>query len=404
MKKYLKLFVCILGCAIFSSLSLYAKDFGLVLDQSGGYSLSGYNSFVGNAGALDYSGALTPWFSTLVGERGVYISASAKADWENSVMTVIPELLRTDFSWSFDNGEFKLGRMYYTDPLGFIATGLFDGANVSLDVGGGSVSFGAWYTGLLYKERANITMTQMEQRSYGALMDYSNFADTYFAPRRVLSAFGWEHQGLAEHIRVKLALLGQFDLAGENSLHSQYLEGKVSVPVNLFVFDLGGCLELIEFADEKKIALAGVMGISCMFSAARLSLSGRYSSGVIQDSLTAFLPLTNVYQGDILQAKLSGLSVVSLDYLGRLRRTLSAGLAASCFIRSDLGTYAYPFSAVTRDGYIVGTEFFGHLWWNPVSDIQLNFGGGAFLPSLGNMAPDAFPSLRAEIGLILTLY
>jgi hypothetical protein len=198
--------------------------------------------------------------------------------------------------------------------------------------------------------------------------------------------------------------VGQFDFAGEDSLHSQYLAGKISVPVSALVFNLGGCLEMIEYADEYKIALAGEFETAFMFSASRLALLGRYSSGTAEDgSLMAFLPLTTVYQGNILNAKLSGLSVVSLDYLGRLHRTFSAGLTASCFLRSDLGTYnGYP--AGTGDGYILGTELFGRLLWNPVSDMQINAGGGAFLPALGNAAVDAAALWRVELNLILALY
>jgi len=398
MKKNILMFVCIL--TLFT-LSLWAKDFGLILDQSAGYGGSdGDNDF-------DYSGALIPWFSSPAGGKGnVYLSASVMADYKNEAMTIIPELLRTEFTWSFNNGEFTFGRMWYKDPLGFIAVGLFDGVGVSFDLGGGSLSFGAWYTGLQYKERARITMTVADQELYNTGFEFSNFSDTYFSPRRVISAIGWEHQGLAEIVQLNLAIIDQSDLAKENSLHSQYAAAKLSVPLNSFVFDLGGCLELIEFSDETKIALAGFFGVSWMLPSARLSLSGRYSSGVAQDgSLTAFLPLSTVYQGEVLKAKFSGLSVFSIDYLEKFHKTFSAGLNASYFLRSDLGTYnAYPVSDEASDGYMLGTELFGRLYWNPVSDLQINFGGGAFLPSMGNTAKDAAALWRAEINVILALY
>jgi len=398
MKRNILMFVCIIT---FFTRSLWAKDFGLILDQSAGYGgLDRNNEF-------DYSGALIPWFSSPAGGNGnVYLSASIMADYKNEAVKIIPELLRTEFTWNFDNGEFTFGRMRYTDPLGFIASGLFDGAGVSLDLGGGSFSVGTWYTGLQYKERAGITMTEAEQESYSADFDFNNFSDTYFSPSRVVSAIGWEHQGLAEIVQLKLAIINQFDLAKEDKLNSQYAAVKLSLPLNAFVFDLGGCLELIEYSDEFNFALAGIFGVSWMLPSARLSLSGRYSSGVAQDgSLTAFLPLTTVNQGEVLKAKFSGLSVFSLDYLGRFYKTFSAGLNASCFLRSDLGTYyAYPVSEDASGGYIMGTEFFGRLYWNPVSDIQINIGGGAFLPSLGNAAKDAAALWRAEINVILALY
>jgi hypothetical protein len=398
MKKNLLLFVCML--TLFT-LSLWSKDFGIILDQSAGYGGSE------DSGRFDYTGAFIPWFSSPADGKGnIYLSASIMADFKNDTIKIIPELLRTEFTWSFNNGEFTFGRMMYTDPLGFIVFGLFDGAGVSFDLGGGSFSAGIWYTGLQYKERARITMTKAEKESYNADFNFSYFSDTYFAPRRIVSAFGWEHQGLAEIIQLKLAIINQFDLAKESKLNSQYAAAKLSVPLNDFVFDLGGCLEMIESSNEINLALAGTFSLSWMLPSSRLSLSGRYSSGKTQyGSLTAFLPLSTVYQGEILKAKLSGLSVFSLDYLGKFHKTFSAGLNASCFLRSDLGTYnGYPVSAGSGDGYILGTELFGRLSWSPVSDIQINFRGGTFMPSLGNTAKDAGALWRTEINVIFALY
>jgi len=403
--KNLKIFVCIL--ALFPCLSLYSQNFGLLLDQSAGTTIS-IGGGTEEPGDINYSGAVIPRFSSPVGENGnLFISASARAELANGIFVIIPELLRSDFSYSFGNGEFKFGRMGYQDPLGFIASGLFDGVNVSIDVGGGSVGVGVWYTGLLYKERANITMTKKDMDTYYIPFEFSNFQETYFASRRVVSAVEYEHQGLFEKAQLKVALIGQFDLSGEGkyNLNSQYAAGKLSYPVDSFIFDAGAVIEMVEYAGKNSLAMAGTLGASYMFSSSRLSLSGIYSSGVADNgSFTAFTPLTTVYQGNVLDAKLSGLSIVSIDYLGRFRKTFSAGFSASSFIRTDLGTYVYPSPSEEKNGYIVGTEFFGRLWWNPVSDIQLNFGGGAFLPSLGNMDPKAATIIRVELNLVLTLY
>jgi hypothetical protein len=410
MKKYLKLLVCIL--IFFPGLS-WATDVGLIMDQTAEYGGSENDDLFdfGRSGALECSGALIPWFSVIPGDNSdFYFSASVRADWKNETLSYIPELLRTEFSWRSESGEAKLGRMKYTDPLGFVADGLFDGAYISLDMGGASVNLGAWYTGLLYKERANITMTPAELQSYNTALDYENLMDTYFAPRRVVSAMGWEHLGLAEQAQLRIALLGQFDLTREDGINSQYLTGRLSVPVVDLIIDLGGCLETIEYSDEYKVALAGELKFTWMFAVTRLTLLGRYSGGMREDEdslMTAFLPLSTVYQGNILKAKLSGLSVVSLDYLCRVHRTFSTGLTASCFMRNDLGTYkGYPLTAdgENSSNSILGTELFGRLLWSPVSDIQINLGGGAFLPAMGNVARDAPLLWRAEVNLILVLY
>ena len=138
----------------------------------------------------------------------------------------------------------------------------------------------------------------------------------------------------------------------------------------------------------------------------QLSLLGRFSSGVIEDTgIRAFNPLTTVPQGNILKPALSGLSMISLDYLARLHQTFSVNFSGACFVRSDLGTYmAYPVAGVSNENYFLGTELFGRLLWSPASDIQINMGGGLFLPSLGDVAPDADMLWRVEINLVLSLY
>jgi len=378
---------------------LWAADFGLILDLTPG---------AGDYGAgnkFDFSGILVPRFSVPLGDTGeIFISAGVKADYQNESWSVIPELLRTEFSMRFNVLEFKLGRTHYADPLGFIADGLFDGALVSLDTPEfGSFSMGALFTGLLSKDRIKITMTREEFESFHTETDYSNFADTYFAPRRLIVSLGWEHPGLWEFITAKAAFLNQYDF-GDSGLHSQYLAVKFTIPVKAFVINLGGCLELIEYEERTRLGMAGEFGVSWYLPGRledRLSFTGRFSSGVVEDSVvTAFLPITTASQGDVLKAKLSGLSILSLDYLARLHKGFSAVLSASTFIRSDLATY----SNYGSEGYWLGDEFFGRLIWSPASDIQLNLGGGVFLPVLGDVSPNSSPLWRVELNIIMALY
>ena len=132
----------------------------------------------------------------------------------------------------------------------------------------------------------------------------------------------------------------------------------------------------------------------------------RYSSGGDGDGmLTAFAPFTTQGQGNILGAKLSGLSVISLDYLARLHPALSASLASAYFIRNDSVSYSgYPTPDEGSDGSFLGNEFFARLLWGPVSDLQVSLGGGIFLPFMGNVAPKADNSWRVELSVIFSLF
>jgi hypothetical protein len=394
---------------LFIPLYAGAYDLGVLLDQSAGV------GGIKDDSSSDYSAVLIPRFSTLLGDTGdVFVSAGLTASYEQEDFTFVTELLRSEITWRFDGLRIKAGRLSYADPLNFVVDGLFDGAQVLYDTTMGVFSAGAWYTGLLYKKTAKITMTGKDFLSYYTTLDYGDFADTYFASRRMLMALSWEHPSLAELVRLKCALTGQFDLNNYDDTpytpyHSQYATLKAGIPVQRLVFELGGAIQIAQTDDDVGVGLAGELGVSWAPPAAfqsQFSLNGRFTSGNAESgSVVAFVPVTTKDQGNVLKARLSGISAISADYTARFHRSFSSSLSASYFVRSDLGTYAgYPASAATENGYLLGGELFARLIWSPASDVRLNAGGGFFLPSLGNVAPDADPQWRIELGLVLALY
>jgi len=401
MKNFKKYFLGTL-MILFSCRYVWSMDFGILLDQNAGF--GGY----GTEPKMNYSGILIPRFSALLGENGdFYASAGLRADYETT-WTFTPELLRTEFSWRFPGSSLTAGRMYYSDPLGFAAEGLFDGIQYSFYTDAGNFSAGAWYTGFLYKKRANITMNDDELEKISLDLDYNDFLNTYFAPRRALAAINWEHPGLGGLVQVNLALLGQFDLDDlpnfSDALHTQYLSGKVIIPFGSFILDFGACAELAEDSGEFSFALAGELGAAFGLPTPfedQFSVLLRYSSGKLEDSqFAAFLPLTARYQGELLKPNFSGISMISLNYLARLNSTMSLEGFSNYFIRNDLATL----KLYGTDGYFLGNEFFARFLWSPFSDIQINCGAGIFLPVLGNAAPSADVLWRAELNVILSLY
>ncbi|MCL2067725.1 MAG: hypothetical protein FWG99_09710 [Treponema sp.] len=390
----------------FAPVSLNAFDFGLLLNQSAGYGGFGVDA------DGDYEVDIIPRLSVLLGDNGdLYLSGGFTAGNNGEDWYHYPELLRSEFSWSFGSSKIKAGRMPFADSL-FVAEGLFDGAQLSFDTMAGFFTAGVWYTGLLYKERANIVMTGEDYISLFEELDYSDFSGTYFASRRLMAALGWEHPSIAELVWLRLDLIGQVDLNNRDTLyHSQYLTGKIGIPFKAFEFELGGGLELAQSVykddDDFSVGLAGEVGVYWTLPAgfnSLLSFTGRFTSGEADDgAIAAFVPITSTAQGNILKAPLSGLSILSLDYTARLYKTFSMGMTISHFVRSDLATYK-SYLGEEDEGYSLGTELFARFLWSPVSDIRLNLGGGVFLPSLGNVATDADPRWRVEMTAILALY
>ena len=135
-------------CFLFSVPSLLAYDTGLQLNQT-----LNVEDVTGDTGSQDnilsYSGTLLPWLSVPFGSPGnntgkLYLSAGFTVlytnEYADKTVFCIPELLRTELTWrSGENNEIKFGRMNYTDPLGFIASGLFDGARFSFSLNNSAI-------------------------------------------------------------------------------------------------------------------------------------------------------------------------------------------------------------------------------------------------------------------------
>jgi len=372
-KKFFLSLLFIICYLLFDS-PLFAFDAGLTLDQNVNYS---------SDAAFAYNGLAIPRLSGLMGNIGEFYF-SAGINFHNNPWSYAPELLRAELFWSQGGLELSLGRIPYSDPLGYIVSGLFDGEQFSFHTEAGSYGFGAWYTGFIYKKRINIEMTAGDKES--------NDSAGYFAPSRILAAIDWEHQGIGELVYARLSLLGQFDPFGAE-LYSQYIIGKLIVPFKVLAFSLGGCLEFMETPKNKSMAFAAEFGATLRAASQGLSLLARYSSAE-SGSMAAFLPVTANAQGQILKAKLSGLSMVSLDYTARLARTFTVSLTPTYFFLSDFKN---------ASGNLLGAELFGAFYWSPLPDVSVNLGGGAFLPSFGNVTPEGKAIWRVELNLVLSL-
>ena len=398
----IKIFVFLILFFI-SCFSLTAWDFGILVEQNIETNSNTSSDSIG----FNYSGIFIPYYSSLLGENGeFYISAGF--NYNTDPFNYIPELLRTEFTMRFGAAELKLGRIPYRDPLGMVAEGLFDGAQFSYDTLLGTLSAGAWYTGFLYKKSAAIEMTYNELQHNYRDVDYDNFYDTYFAPRRMFSSLRWEHPSLGGLLNAKLDILGQFDLSGAD-LNTQYFSARLAMPSRIVVLDLGGVFGLAQNEEDFGVFFAADTGLTFMFPTVlenHITLRGRFSSGVIQDSIIgSFLPLTTIQYGELLKAKLSALSVLSFNYRSRFNRILFADLGASYFVRSDLGTYKeYPVIGIDSNGYFLGAEVYAGTFWALSSEIQMKLGGGMFLPSLGDAAPDADMLWRVELNFLISLF
>jgi hypothetical protein len=274
-------------------------------------------------------------------------------------------------------------------------------------------------------------MTEKDQSLYNSPLDYNNFFNTYFAPMRLFAAIGWEHPSAGGFLRINTALIGQMDMAEgfkdyDGKINTLYYILKAGIPTKWFLFEFGGSMEAIqtvyvvydtETATEKTeekhlldLPFAFTAEAALHFTLptkfnSRLSLTGQYASGVIKNRFGAFIPITSEKFGEIFQVKMTSLTLMSLNYTARFFDWFGSNFKASYFLRNDSETpNNYPYSTEINKKYRLGAELYGTLIFSPFSDLQIRLGGGAFLPSFGNVWSDGKVLWRVDFTAILGIF
>jgi len=227
-------------------------------------------------------------------------------------------------------------------------------------------------------------------------VDYDDFFDTYFAPKRAIAAVGWEHLSLGEFMYINTAIIAQMDFTeAENPYNNQYLVFKAGIPIDNYLIEIGGGVETSQ-SDKNGLAFAAEFGFYWMIPASfnnRLSAVFKFASGGTDDLISPFTPITTKYYGNLVKQKISGLSIFTLDYTARFTHGFGVSLSGSYFVRNDLSA---------SEGYFLGPEAFLLLVWSPFSDVHFSLGGGAFFPSLGDGYPDRPFEWKAELTTTIT--
>ena len=357
----------------------FSADFGLLFDQK----FEAWNDEAKNT-SYSYSPSFTPWFSWN-GSQGLslYFSGLVSMQYNNSddgidandgwgEPVMVPELSR--FSLSYRYGQLfavDAGRIFYSDAMGMVASGLFDG--IQLRIGG--LSLGAFYTGLLYKDTAKIMMTGSDAADAG-FWDWDN-VDLYFASKRALFSLRYD-KPLLEYHNFTFEALAQFDLNNaEDKLNSQYCLMQMEFLASRVSISLGGLFEAMQNKDGDFTAGVGALASIRMEVPGSLNdsfkLSGIFGSGEWNDIFTGFTPVSSAGQGNIFSSPLMGLWVAKASYDARLISSLFAEVSFSVFGRA----YDDP----AADSMLHGYEVWASLGWQPMDDIRVNFGGGAYIPS-----------------------
>ncbi|MDR3248078.1 MAG: hypothetical protein LBT39_04760 [Treponema sp.] len=392
-RRLLAVVICLTGVA-----SLFAVDFGLLINEA--------PAIEGSDNDTTFTNTIIafPWLSVSLGKNtDLYFSAGLNTRFEDDRWAIVPEFYRSALDVRPRQGlSLSLGRFRYEDAFGYIATGLFDGAAFSTEIGEGVLGAGVYYTGLLYKKTAHITMTEADRAHYNEPVEEP--ATDSFAPRRMLLTLDWKQAGiLSEDGTLAAGMVGQVDFTGAN-YHSQYLSLRYTLPLGAFDAETGFTAELIEDAGQFGCGMAALLNAAWTPPGGprdRLQLGFRWASGQGNGAQSAFTPVNTVSQGRVLRAKLSGLICAEALYRLRILESLSGNIGVFGFLRSDTETY-WDSDLGTGDAPLLGAELNAELLWVPVSDLSISLGGGVFLPGPA-MRENAAPRWRVSLGFIFGL-
>jgi hypothetical protein len=371
-----------------------AADWGIVASEQ-------FEAGIRDATEITSKTVLAPWLSLPLGDKAdLYLSVGGSFRYDQEKPELFPELFRLEASLRpVSSLTIRAGRADFRDPSLFTAKGRFDGLDITWDPGPLRLSLSGWYTGLLYRNTANISATPGDPLDYGAVLDYGDFRDTYFAPRRFLASLQLEYPGFISHRgALSAGVLSQYDLSdAPERLHTQYalVRYALSLPGGFADLSAAGAASLRLPGDGKAAFAASLeAGFSLPGSFAdRLSLGGRWASGE-GPSTAAYFPVIREAQGAVLAQSFSGLMVLKAGYEARFLPSLSAEAAARYFLRTDSFTFSDPYLKAQDESYFLGLEASLSLRWAPFSDLSFTLSGGMFFPRTGMAFRDDAPLYR----------
>jgi hypothetical protein len=385
------------------SAAAFGADFGLILGTEG--------SGAGNLNPKGFSLTATaaPWISAVLTEKiDIYASGAITLDYEAERGTEpYFEMGRTELRLRPVPAVYlTLGRQRFQDPAGLIASGLFDGAGGSIILGMGRLSLGAFYTGLLYKETANIMLTPGDLERYQKPLDAGDL-EGYFASRRILLAVTGEFPDLSPRTGLAAQALVQFDVNGDaENLNSQYLELRFTAePVDVLHMNLGGLVELAQGSGEK-------WGSAAFFAGADWEVSGSlpdllsaellWTGGRISGKARAFPPVSGANGGRVFDGGTGALMRAGLSYRALPLAGFSCETGAAYFIRTDVETLGDADIDVDSVSRLLGGELYGSAVWSPDSVFRFSAGIGMFFPG-GAYREDAPVRWKINFGVIVSL-
>jgi len=390
MKKYFILFIIML----FTTSIIFSADFGILADQK----------IEADINLLLYTPSLAPWFSWTGNNLSLYFSGllSLKYNynytdggfWREPLL--LPEITRFAFSYRNRGFFIEAGRIAYNDMLTLTASGLFDGIYFQTGMSA-KLSAGVFYSGFQYKETAKIIMTDDDIKNYIKPFNTDNI-DDYFASRRLLAAIRLDLPvGLNNNFSAEI--LAQFDLNESNQpFHSQY--GAIQIefyPHNIMRITTAAVFETMQKNNSFNAAFGALGSIRTALPTPIndwLTFTVKFTSSSLNDVFSTFTPLTSISLGNIFPNSIAGVSLAGMEYTARINKSISAEISFNYYMQS--------YDLTFENTNYFGGETWASLIFQPLEDVRITLGGGAFFHNLGNMESSDAVTWKITAGLTLS--
>lgn len=363
-------------------LPLSAMDFGVNINNSSSLKGSSAEDL-----SLNQQNTVSLWFSTPAGsDSSLYLSGLYKFSGSFNYLpdksyTIVPFIVTAGrmewegFKALSDNSSisWSLGRIPFSDYSAKTVNATLDGAKALVSFGPIQVSSALAYTGLTFKEDANIMVdNDDEERFRSSDTGWPN----NFATQRLLASIGSRFVEILPKHDFGLDLWAQFDLEQEGSkTHTQYIEPFIEGRVgSVFRWRFWSSLELGTQEEDFFYALAA--GARARWTVRELknlsvTASANFAGGDYDDSgpMTAYKAVN-----------LTSLAMISsLNFSDAMALALDISLIP--FRAFNVGWNMNMLFTPGSSAYFVGNELLVKLGYKPKNDFSLNLMAGVFLPN-----------------------
>ena len=273
--------------------------------------------------------------------------------------------------------------------------GRFDGIDIHYNPEKFKLGFNAFYTGLLFKDTANISVSPKDIEDHDIDFNWTDFGNTYFAPRRLTTSAYGEFPGYPRGLgQLYAGIMSQFDLSNViEEYHTHYLLLRHTLAIDVYDLNLAGAVELTNTtADGVKPAFAFSSEAGWQTPAAitdRLSFGFDWASGAGKYT-AAYFPITREAMSFVLGPAFSGIISFRVNYHVQVLPSFSTELGSIYFLRTDATSFSNSY--LRSKSYSLGLELNTGLLWVPFPELSLSLNGGIFLP--GSAWMDDAPVLR----------